>query len=138
MTTMRGDERLHDGVHYPTGHMVAVLKDAQEAEQVAQTLRDAGFVDVEVLPGQQALRAIEATEQKENTLRRSWERLSRALSDEGDDRREYLAALQRGHALVLVYTPQRVQADQAESILRAHQAYAIRLFGRWTITDLRR
>ncbi len=36
MTTMRDDEQFHDGVHYPTNYLIAVLQDAHEAEQAAQ------------------------------------------------------------------------------------------------------
>lgn len=135
-TRMRHDERLHDGVHYPTSHLLAVLRDPQASEQAAQALRAAGFVDVEVVSGQQALRAIEVTEQQESPLRRSWERLSQVLSDEADARPEYLEALGQGLAVLLVYAPHRALVDQAADILKAHQAHAIRFFGRWTITEL--
>ena len=137
MTTMRRDERLHDGVHYPTDHLVAVLGDAQRAEQAAQALRDAGFEDVVLFNGQPALQAIEATEHKESPLRRSWERLSQELSDETDDLQERARALRQGHAVVMVYAHLRAQQDQAEGVLKAHQAHAMQFFGRWTITDLR-
>ena len=136
MTGMRPDERLHDGVHYPTGHLLALLQDPQAAEQAAQALHDAGFLDVEVVSGQHALRAIEVTEQQESPLRRAWERLSQVLEDEEDARQEYLEALGQGHAVLLVYAPHRSQLDQAAGILKAHQAHAMRFFGRWTITEL--
>jgi predicted O-methyltransferase YrrM len=137
MTTERREERLHDGVHYPTGHLIAVLEDARGAEQAARALRDAGFDDVVVFNGQEGLRAIENNEDKENPLRRAWEQLSIQMSDETDWRRVHLEALREGHALVMVHVPQRGQMDQAEGILKAHQARAIQFFGRWTITDLK-
>jgi hypothetical protein len=56
--------------------------------------------------------------------------------DEADARREALEALREGHAIVLVYAEDGTRRDQAESILKAHQAHALRFFGRWTITDL--
>lgn len=136
MTTMRHDEQFHDGVHYSTNHLIAILQDAHEAEQAAQALRDAGFADVVVFPGQQALQAIEANEQKESPLWRSWERLTQEMEDEADARQRYLEALREGHALVLVYAPQQAQEEQAEGILKAHQAHALKFFGRWTITDI--
>ncbi len=136
MTMVRHDEQFHDGVHYPTNRLIAILQDAHEAEQAAQALRDAGFADVVVFPGQQALQAIEVNEQKESPLRRSWERLALELEDEAGARQMYLEALRQGHALVLVYASQQAQVDQAEGILKAHRAHALKFFGRWTITDI--
>jgi len=136
MTTMSHDEEIHRGVRYPINHLLAILPDAHAAEQAAQALRAAGFSDVVVFPGQQALQAIEATELKESPLRRSWERLAVDMEDEADSRRMYLDALREGHALVMVYAPQQAQVEQAEGILKAHQAHALTFFGRWTITDI--
>jgi hypothetical protein len=136
MTTIGHDELLHDGTHYPTSHLLAILSDTQTAEQVAKALHDAGFADVVLFNGPQALQTIEATEHKESPLRRSWERLSREISDETDSAREYLGALRQGRSVVQVYAPQREQVDQAEGILRAHGAHTIQYFGRWPITDL--
>jgi hypothetical protein len=136
MATTRPDDQRHDWMRYPTGYLAAIIEDAQGAEQAAQALREAGFADIEVFQGQQALQAIEADEHKASPLRRAWERLERELSDETDDRREALDALRRGHAVVMVYAPMRSQADQAVGILRAHRAHPKKFFGRWVITDL--
>src|SRR5258708_11422974 len=101
MPTTRRDEQLHDLVHYPVDHLVAILRDGQEAEQAAQALRDAGFDDVEVIAGSQAIATIAANERKANPLARIWERLSIQGSDEADARPEALEALRGGHALVM-------------------------------------
>jgi hypothetical protein len=136
MPTMRHDEQRHDAIHYPTDHLAAVLRDGREAERAVQDLRDAGFDDVEVFDGPHALQAITAKEQKANPLARAWERLSIQGSDEADARQEALEALREGHAMVMVYATPGAPMDQAEGILKAHQAHALRYFGRWTITDL--
>src|SRR5258705_8466041 len=136
MPTARRDEQLHDLVHYPVDHLVAILRDGQEAEQAAQALRDAGFDDVEVMAGPQAVATLAANERKANPLARVWERLSIQGSDEADARQEALEALREGHALVMVSATAGARMDQAQSILKAHQAHALRFFGRWTITDL--
>jgi hypothetical protein len=136
MSTTSRDEHAHDWTHYPVDHLAAVLRDGREAERAALALRDAGFADVVVFAGPQALRAIEATERRANPLTRAWERLSIQLSDEADARRGALEALREGHAIVLVYVADGTRRDQAEGILKAHQAGALRFFGRWTITDL--
>ncbi len=136
MSTRRPDEHLHDGVHYPVDHLAAVLRDGRTAEQAARALRDAGFADVVVFAGPPALQAIEAHERQANPLTRAWERLSIQIADEADARQEALEALREGHAIVLVYTPDEARRDQAEGILKAHQAQGLRFFGRWTITDL--
>ena len=136
MPTARRDEQLHDLVHYPVDHLVAILRDGQEAEQAAQALRDAGFDDVEVMAGPQAVATLAANERKANPLARVWERLSIQGSDEADARQEALEALREGHALVMVSATAGARMDQAQSILKAHQARALQFFGRWTITDL--
>ncbi len=123
-------------MHYPVDHLVAILRDGQEAERAAQDLRDAGFDDVEVLAGPQAIDTIAANERKANPLARVWERLSIQGSDEADARQEALGALREGHAMVMVSTSAGARMDQAEGILKAHHARALQFFGRWTITDL--
>ncbi len=87
MIEMQRDARLHEGTRYPTDHLMAIIRDKQGAEQVAQTLHDAGFADVVLFHGRQALQTIEANERRESPLRRSWERVSVELSDETDYRR---------------------------------------------------
>ncbi len=136
MSTIRRDEQLHDGMHYPVDHLAAVLRDGRAAEQTARALRDAGFADVVVFEGPQGLRVIEANEHQANPLTRAWERLSIRISDEADARQEAMEALREGHAIVMVYTADGARMDQAEGILKAHQAHGLRFFGRWTITDL--
>ena len=138
MPTMRRDERLHDGVHYPVSHLAAALRDIGEAEQAALALHDAGFTDVVVFDGLEGLRVIEANEHKANPLMRVWERLSIRLSDDADARQELLESLRQGHAWVMVYASDGVHVDQAHGILKAYQAHGIRFFGRWTITELAR
>jgi hypothetical protein len=136
MSTVRHDSRIHYVTHCPVGHLVGILKDAQEAEQAARSLCAAGYTDVEVLAGQPALETVAAMERSTNPLARAWERLSAYLSDDTDARQDVLEALRQGHAFVLVYAPGKAQEQQAEGILRAHQACALRYCGRWTITDL--
>src|SRR5260370_40691641 len=97
--TTRRDEQLHDLVHYPVDHLVAILRDGQEAEQAAQALRDAGFDDVEVMAGPQAGPAIAASRRKANPLARVWAQLSIQGWDEADARQDALEALLEGHEL---------------------------------------
>jgi uncharacterized protein YigA (DUF484 family) len=137
MTTVGHDERLHDGIRYPTDHLLAIADDVREAQQATQTLHEDGFADVVLFNGREAFQALEAAEQQENPLRRAWERLSQVLSDEAGARQAYLGALRQGHAVVLVYAPQREEVDQATDILKARGAHAVQYFGQWTITDLR-
>lgn len=136
MIEMQRDARLHNGTRYPTDHLMAIIRDKQEAERVAQALHDVGFADVVLFHGQQALHTIEANERRESPLRRSWERVLMELSDETDYRRQYLGALRQGHSVVMVYARQLAQVDQAAGILIEHQAHVIQFFGRWTIADL--
>lgn len=137
MSATQHHSQIHDLMHYPVGHLVGTLRDGREAEQAAQSLYEAGYTDVVVLDGRPALDRIETKERVANALGRAWMRLS-AYLDDADARQEALGALAQGHAIVLVYASGGAQEDQAESILRAHGAHAIRYFGRWTITQASR
>jgi hypothetical protein len=137
-TPRHDDSRLHDGLHYPVGHLIGVLRDGEAAEQAAQSLYDAGYSDIEILEGSAARQALESAEQTAPRWERAWERLSVYLSDETDARQAALNALSQGHAIVMVYAPGGAQEDQAQGILQAHGARALRYFGRWSITELSR
>jgi hypothetical protein len=136
MPTIRHeDSRLHEGMRYPLGFLAGVLPDGQEAEQTAQSLYAAGFIDVVVLDGPPALEALESTERAPNPPACAWERPSLYLSDEDDVRQAALDAWGQGRAIVLVWASGGAQEEQAEGILRAHGAHAVRSFGRWSITE---
>jgi hypothetical protein len=130
------DSRLHDGMHYPVGHLIGVLPAAGEAEQAVQSLYDAGYTDIELLEGPAAVEILEPSEHAANTLIRAWRRLSLYLSDEDDAVRAAADAVRHGLALVMVYASSEAQQDQAESILRAHGARRLTYFGRWSITEV--
>jgi hypothetical protein len=130
------DSPLHDGMHYPVGHLIGVLPTADEAEQAAQSLYDAGCTDIEILEGPGAQEILDSTERAASPLARAWKRLSLYLSDEDDALRAAADALRHGHAIVMVYASGKEQQDQAESILRAHGARGQTYFGRWTITEV--
>jgi hypothetical protein len=137
MSTASHDRRTHYLNHCPVGHLVGIVSDAQAAEEAVKSLYAAGYTDVEVLDGQPALEAIGAMERTANPLVRAWERLSAYFSDDSDARRDVLVALRRGHAVVMVGASGAAQERQAEGILRAHGARALRYCGRWAITDIR-
>jgi hypothetical protein len=130
------DSRLHDGMHYPVGHLIGVFPTADEAEQAAQGLYDAGYTDIEILEGPAAEDILESTERAASPLARAWRRLSLYLSDEDDARRAAADALRHGHAIIMVYASSKAQQDQAESILRAHGSRGLTYFGRWSITEV--
>ena len=134
MPTINDDSRLHDLMHYPVGHLAGILRDGKEAEQAARSLHDAGYTDVVIFDGQTGLQTVEANERTANPLARAWARLS-AYLDDPDGRQEVLDALGQGHAIVLVRASGEAQEDEAERILRAHGARALRYFGRWTMTE---
>jgi hypothetical protein len=135
-TPSHDDSRLHDGIYYSVNHLVGVLRDGQEAERVAQRLHEAGFTDVVVLDGRLGLETLQIRESAAGPLTRAWERLSVYLAGETDDREAALAALDKGHAIVMVYARPGAQEDKAERILQAHNARGLIYFGRWTITHV--
>jgi hypothetical protein len=135
-TPYHDDSRLHDGMHYPVGHLIGVLRTADEAEQAVQSLYDAGHTDIEILEGPGAEEILESSERAAGPLARAWKRLSIYLSDQDDARRAVAESLRHGRAIVMVYASDKAQQDQAKSILRAHGARGLTYFGRWTITDV--
>ena len=135
LTPQHDDSKLHDGMHYPTHHLIGVLRDGQEAEQATQRLHDAGYTDVVVLDGRPALETIHIRERAANPLARMWARLS-AYLDGADTRQAALDALDHGHAIVMVYVSGTGQQDQVEGILRAHGALGLHYYGRWSIIEL--
>jgi hypothetical protein len=137
-TPRHDDSRLHDGMHYPVGHLIGVLRTGDEAEQAAQVLYAAGYSDIEVLEGPGAEKMLESTEHAASPLARAWKRLSIYLSDEQDALQAASDALNHGHAIVMVNASTKIHEDQAESILRAHGAHGLTYFGRWSITELGR
>lgn len=130
------DSRLHDGMHYPVGHLIGIFHTADEAEQAAQSLYDSGYTDIEILEGPAAEEILESTERAASPLARAWKRLSIYLSDEDDALRAAADALRQGQAIVMVYASGQAQQDQAESILRTHGARGLTYFGRWSITEV--
>jgi hypothetical protein len=136
MSTPRHDDsRLHDGMHYPVDHLIAVLPTADEAEQAAQSLYDVGYTDIEILEGPAAQEILESTERAASPLARAWKRLSLYLSDDDGAFRAAADALRHGHAIIMVYASGKAHQDQAEGILRAHRARGLTYFGRWSITE---
>lgn len=130
------DSRLHDGMHYPVGHLIGVLPTADEADQAAQSLYDAGYTDIEILQGPAAQEILESTDRAASPLARTWKRLSLYLSDEDGAFWAAADALRHGHAIIMVYASSKAQQDQAESILRTHRTRGLTYFGRWTITEV--
>jgi tRNA A58 N-methylase Trm61 len=130
------DSQLHDGMHYPVGHLIGMFPTADDAEQATQNLYDAGYTDIEILEGPGAEDILESAERAASPLARAWKRLSLYLSDEDDAVRSAADALRHGHAIVMVYASGQAQQEQAESILRAHGARGMTYFGRWSITEV--
>jgi hypothetical protein len=135
-TSQHGDIRLHDGLHYPVGHLIGVLRNGDEADKAAQSLFAAGYTDIEVLEGPGAREVIESTEAGMHPATRAWERVLLYLSDDADARNAALDALIQGHAIIMVYASSGSHENQAAGILRAHGARRLRYFGRWSVTDL--
>lgn len=121
------------GEFYPKGVIVATIDRAEDAEKVAMALRNEGFEDVRLFPGQELLTrhqeflADEATRQE----------ISAALTDQDIIIRleEYLAAAHNKKYFIAIHAPERAQAERALPILRAYHAYLTTHYGDSTITQ---
>jgi hypothetical protein len=118
-------------VFNPQGFLVAILEDADRAEQARAALADAGFADrdLRVYTSQQILDGWERF-QAERSLA---QRVAGALTDEPDTIERYLGYAREGHAALWVHVP---DAKRAVRGLADHQVLHIRHYGHDRQDDL--
>jgi hypothetical protein len=123
------------GSFYPEGDIVAVLADADTAEQAKSAMLDAGFPqsDVDVVEGAVAT----ATKREFETQRSVLERLEAFLSsDEDSYAQTYAEAAARGRWLIVVHAPTSEAVERARPILAKFHAEYARHYGSTVVTDL--
>jgi hypothetical protein len=132
----QGPTTSHFGSYYPTGYVVAVFDQRDQAEQAAQALREAAGEDadqVRVFAGEEVL-AIDRRVREERTL---GQRLGGLFaSDEGEAQQQYLEAAQRGATIVTVHAPDLAAAQRAAAVLTPRGARALHHYGPNVMTDL--
>jgi hypothetical protein len=121
-------------VFNPQGFLVAILEDADQAEQARASLVDAGFAerDLRVYTSQQILDSWKRF-QAERSLP---QRVAGAVTDGPDTIELYFGSARQGHAALWVHVPEEADAKKAVRALADHQVLHIRHYGHDRQDDL--
>ena len=136
-TGMSGQDpaaRARPLVFNPQGFLVAILEDADQAEQAKATLVDAGFADrdLRVYTSQQILDSWERF-QAERSLA---QRVAGAVTDDPATIELYFGYAREGRAALWVHVPDDADANRAVRSLADHQVLHFRHYGHGTQRDL--
>ena len=114
-------------VFNPQGFLVAILEDADQADQARATLAEAGFAerDLRVYTSQQILDSWERF-QAERSLA---QRVAGAFTDDPDTIELYFGSALQGRSALWVHVPEEADAKRAVRALVDHQVLHIRHYG---------
>jgi hypothetical protein len=118
----------------PQGFLVAILQDADQAEQAKTTLAEAGFAerDLRVYTSQGILDSWERFQ----TERSLAQRVAGAVTDDPDTIELYFGYAREGCSALWVHVPQEADAKRAIRGLADHQVLHIRYYGHDRQDDL--
>jgi hypothetical protein len=121
-------------VFNPQGFLVAIMEDADQAEQAKATLADAGFADrdLRVYTSQQILDSWERF-QAERSLAH---RVAGAVTDDPDTIELYFGDARAGRAALWVHVPDDDDADRAVRGLADYQVLHFRHYGHGSQLDI--
>jgi hypothetical protein len=121
-------------VFNPQGFLVAILEDADQAEQAKATLAAAGFADrdLRVYSSQQILNSWERF-QAERSLA---QRVAGAVTDDPDTIELHLGYARAGRAALWVHVPEDDDAKRAVRGLADHQVLHFRHYGHDSQQDI--
>jgi hypothetical protein len=121
-------------VFNPQGFLVAILQDADQAEQAKATLAKAGFADgdLRVYTSQQILDSWERF-QAERSLA---QRVVGAVTDDPDTVELYFGSARQGRSALWVHVPDEADAKRAVRALADHQVLHIRHYGHGRQDDI--
>jgi len=121
-------------VFAPEGFLVAIMEDADHAEQAKATLADAGFADrdLRVYTSQQILRSWERF-QAERSL---GQRVAGAFTDDPATIELYFGYARAGRSALWVHVPDEADAKRAIRGLADHQVLHFRHYGHDRQDDL--
>jgi hypothetical protein len=114
-------------VFNPQGFLVAILQDADQAEQARATLAEAGFAEtnLRVYTSHQILDSWERFQ----TERSLPQRVAGAITDDPDTIELYFGYARQGRSALWVHVPDDVDAKRAVRALADHQVLHIRHYG---------
>jgi len=121
-------------VFNPQGFLVAILQDADQAEQAKATLAKAGFAetDLRVYTSQQILDSWERF-QAERSLA---QRVAGAITDDPATIEQYFGYARQGRAALWVHVPEDADAKRAVRCLADHQVLHFRHYGHGSQEDI--
>ncbi len=125
------------GTWYPTGCLVAVIDEPQEAARAVEELHSAGFQedDIRLFLGPEAVETRAQVERQQDLVERVAYAFASVMSTEADAMKHYLEHAERGSAIVAVRCPQPTilpgeprdashgKGDDAVLVLAAHHAH---------------
>ena len=111
----------------PQGFLVAILDDADQAEQAKATLAEAGFAEtnLRVYTSSQILDSWERF-QAERSLA---QRVAGAVTDDPDTIEAYFGYARQGRSALWVHVPDEADANRAVRALADHQVLHFRHYG---------
>jgi hypothetical protein len=121
-------------VFKPEGFLVAILEDADQAEQARAALADAGFAEsgLRVYTSQQILDSWERF-QAERSLA---QRVAGAITDDPATIEQYFGYARQGRAALWVHVPEDADAKRAVRCLADHQVLHFRHYGHGSQEDI--
>ncbi|CAA9498154.1 MAG: hypothetical protein AVDCRST_MAG38-3000 [uncultured Solirubrobacteraceae bacterium] len=122
---------------FPYNSVVGIIDDEARLEAALQALLAAGFAEAEVrvLAGEAGVRQIDAKGERKGLLARLF-RMVDAMGEEREHTARHVAALEAGHFVVTVETPDDVSKARARDALAAHGGHFISYYSRWATEDL--
>jgi hypothetical protein len=121
-------------VFSPQGFLVAILEDADQAEQARTALAEAGFAetDLRVYTSEQILDSWERF-RAERSVR---QRVVGAVTDDAETIELYFGYAREGRSALWVHVPDDADADRAVRCLADHQVLYIRHYGHGSQHDI--
>jgi hypothetical protein len=121
-------------VFNPQGFLVAILEDADQAEQARAALAGVGFADrdLRVYTSQEVLDSWERFRAERSLA----QRVAGAVTDDPDTIELYFGYARQGHAALWVHVPDEADAKKAIRGLADHQVLHIRYYGHDRQDDL--
>ena len=121
-------------VFSPQGFLVAILEDAQRAEQARAALAEAGFADrdLRVYTSQQILDSWERFQAERSLAQRA----VGAVTDDPDTIELYFGYAREGRSALWVHVPDDADANRAVRALADHQVLHFRHYGHNSQQDL--
>jgi hypothetical protein len=122
---------------FPYNSVVGIVDDDARLEAALEALLAAGFAEAEVrvLAGAAGVRQIDAKGERKGLLARLF-RLVDAMGEEREHTARHVAALEAGHFVVAVETPDDGAKARARDVLATHGGHFISYYTRWTTEDL--